>query len=94
MKGNKGNSGDGTEKWTCSDQVPADLREVVHAWAKLGDALKADVAGIETINVIKNIVSNIKFKNKEITIENLQAQVLETPVTAQGTLKQNMLNGT
>ena len=43
---NKGNSGDGTEKWTCSDQVPADLREVVHAWAKLGDALKAAVLAV------------------------------------------------
>lgn len=52
----------------------------------------AEVSGVPKIGSITEITSTLKFKDSEITIEDLLAKLLDTHVKAKGTLKQNVLD--
>lgn len=52
----------------------------------------ADIAGLPSIDTATQIISTLKIKNTDITLEKTTAKILETPVTLSGSLKNNILS--
>ncbi|MFH0877060.1 MAG: AsmA-like C-terminal region-containing protein [Candidatus Omnitrophota bacterium] len=50
------------------------------------------ISGLPSIDKISDIISELKFKNSDVVIESLNAKVFDAPVTAKGSLKNNLLN--
>ncbi|OIO35208.1 MAG: hypothetical protein AUJ74_07130 [Candidatus Omnitrophica bacterium CG1_02_44_16] len=52
----------------------------------------ADISGINNIGKISGITSNLKFKDNNVTIENAEFKALGSTITAEGKIKQNILD--
>jgi len=52
----------------------------------------ADISGIEIIGEVSDVTSSLSFKNSDVVIENTQFKALGSTITAQGKIKQNILD--
>jgi hypothetical protein len=52
----------------------------------------ADISGIKAIGEVSDITSSLKFKNNDVIIEKSEFKALGSMITAEGKIKQNMLD--
>lgn len=50
-----------------------------------------EVLGIPRLGTVTGLDTTVRFKNNDYLIDTLQANILDTPVTAQGSVKENIL---
>ncbi|MEK7849536.1 MAG: AsmA-like C-terminal region-containing protein, partial [Candidatus Omnitrophota bacterium] len=65
---------------------------IVFSYEGTAKIKSADISGIKNIGTVSDITSSLRFKNNDVIIEKSEMKALETTITAEGKIKQSILD--